>query len=405
MFTTQHIHFIMPAIRNAVMATAAPVAGDVAAGTLHGTAWTELVGTYTAPNFQTGTVPYTSSGGEIQVGSDGNAVVQRMEAMRFALTVPNGPVPATGFPFVIYQHGTGGDYQSFIEDGTADRLAGQGLAVISTDKVLNAVRDPGNPSGEDFFNFTNPYAARDNALQGIADAYSQMRLAEGMSLDVGSGSDARVITVDPQRLMFFGHSQGGLTGPGFVASEPSLSGAVLCGTGGVLYLSVLYKTNPVDFRTLIEALLDDANVDETTPELAMLQTWLERADTVNMAPLMVRAPLPGITPRNIFQSEGYTDSYAPNPCLEAFATAIGGDIVQTANAMPIDGLTLRGRQVLAPPVHGNLNGATAVLAQYDMAPNSDGHFVVFEVPAAEAQSSQFLGTLAATGTATVVVAQ
>ena len=48
---------------------------------------------------------------------------------------------------------------------------------------------------------------------------------------------------------------------------------------------------------------------------------------------------------------------------------------------------------------------TAVLAQYTMLPGSDGHFVVFEIPAAEEQSAQFLGTLAATGHATVVVPQ
>jgi hypothetical protein len=45
---------------------------------------------------------------------------------------------------------------------------------------------------------------------------------------------------------------------------------------------------------------------------------------------------------------------------------------------------------------------TAVLAQYNQKAGSDGHFVVFDIAAAQQQSSQFLGTLAATGHATVV---
>ena len=34
-----------------------------------------------------------------------------------------------------------------------------------------------------------------------------------------------------------------------------------------------------------------------------------------------------LAPRNIFQTEGFTDTYSPNPGIEAFATALGGDIV------------------------------------------------------------------------------
>jgi hypothetical protein len=107
-------------------------------------------------------------------------------------------------------------------------------------------------------------------------------------------------------------------------------------------------------------------------------------------------------PRNIFQSEGFVDTFAPNPGIEAFATAVGGDLVQTPDEKAVDGLTLRGRTVKTPPVMDNDGGVTAVLAQYHQATGSDGHFVVFEVPSAEQQSADFLGTLAATGTATVV---
>jgi len=404
-FTTEHATQVGPAIRKGVYGTPAPVATNIVNAGLP-VAYTMFTGDYMAPNFQTGDPPYLSSGGEIVIGADGAAVVQRMEPMRFALTVPVGTKPAGGWPICIYSHGTGGDWKSFIDDGTAGRLAAQGIAVISTDQVLHGPRDPaGTDPGVAFFNFGNPYAGRDNALQGAADAWSQERLAFGLNIPDGA---AGTVTMDPTKLTFFGHSQGGLTGPAFVAFEPALTGAVLSGTGGLLYLSMLYKTAPINFPQLVETLARDTPMDEDNPSLAIAQMWIERADGANYARYMVREPQlapDGVTrlaPRNIFQTEGFTDTYAPNPAIEAFATALGGDLVMLPDIKEVTGLTLRGRTAKATPITANDGGATAVLAQYHQAGGSDGHFVVFDIAAAQKQSSQFLGTLAQNGQATVV---
>ena len=397
-FTTQHATFIAPALRKAVFAAPAPVGADVVRTSTNATfsVWT---GSYEAPNFQVGDPPYKNApDGEIQVGDDGAAIVQRTETMRFALSVPAGDVPANGWPLVIYAHGTGGSYLSFVNDGTASSLAQEGLAVISTDQVLHGPRNPGGNPELDFFNFGNPYAARDNAAQGFADAFSQLRLGTGLAIV----DDARTHHFDPTKIYFFGHSQGGITGPGFVAFEPSLSGAVLSGTAGLLYENLLHKTQPLDIPALVQTFLRDEPVDEDNPSLALVQMWVDRSDSVNYAPLMVRRPPDGLAPRNIFQSEGFTDTYAPNIGIEAFATALGGDVAQLAAFQPVEGLTLRGRTPEAPPITGNLNGATAVLAQYQQEAGSDGHFVVFDLPAARNQAAKFLSTLATTGQATLV---
>jgi predicted esterase len=402
-FTTQHATYMGPAIRKAVYATPAPVALSVAMD-LVSTNYTIWYGTYEAPNLQTGDPPYLSSGGEIQIGSDGAAVVQRMEPMRFALTIPLGTMPANGWPLCIYSHGTGGDYRSFIDDLTGDRLALQGIATISTDQVLHGPRNPTTDPSISFFNFGNPLSARDNSLQGAADAWSQQRL--GIGLDFPDAA-SRPVKFDPTKISFFGHSQGGLTGPAYIAFEPALSGAVLSGTGGMLYLSMLYKTAPLDFPNLIETLTRDTPMDEDNPSIALSQMWIERADGVNYARFMVREPQLApdgspLKPRNIFQTEGFTDTYAPNPAIEAFATALGPDQIMMADEKDVLGLTLRGRSAKAAPISNNDNGATSVLAQYKQAAGSNGHFVVFDIPSARKQSAQFLGTLASTGKATVV---
>jgi hypothetical protein len=397
-FTTETATFVGPALRAGVFNTAAPTAANLMNPTNQAEyrLWT---GTYVAPNFQSGTVPYLNDGGEISYGTDGAAIVQLMEPMRFALTIPTGTMPSTGWPICIYQHGTGGDWKSFVDDGTAVTLAAQGIAVISTDQVLHGPRNPGGDPSVSFFNFGNPYSGRDNPLQGAADAWSQMRLALGMSVDQGGGN---VATFDPGHVLFFGHSQGGLTGPAFIAFEPQLEGAVLSGTGGVGYLGLLYKLAPVNFPMLVETLTRDSPMDEDNPTLALAQMWVERADGANYARFFVREPQTPAGPRSIFQTEGFVDTYAPNPAIEAFATAVGGDIVKTGVEKDVPGLTLlRGRHIVAPPMMDNYTTATAVLAQYKQLQGSDGHFVVFDITAARTQSANFLGTLAHTGTATV----
>lgn len=404
-FTTQHATFIAPAIHAGVFATAAPTPLATPVLMTTTTDYTLWTGNYIAPNFQGGgsaAVPYLTSGGEISVGSNGAAIVSWMENLRFAMTIPPGPTPATGWPICIYQHGTDGDYETFVDDGTGDRLAQQGIATISMDNVLNGARNPNGNPDLDFFNFQNPYAARDNAVQGYADAWSQMRLAFGMSFV--DTANSRTITFDQNRLMFFGHSQGGLTSPGFLANEPAVKGAVLSGTGGILYLSLLYKTNPVNIPDLVAAVVRDQPMDEDNPTIALAQMWIERADGANYAKMFIRNPPAGNTAKNIFQTEGFIDTYAPNPSIEAFATSVGGDLVMTADEMNVEGLIqLRGRKVLTPPFSDNDSGVTGVLAQYMQSPTDDGHFVAFEIPAAMQQTAEFLGTLASTNTATVVV--
>jgi predicted esterase len=405
-FTTQRATSIAPAIRSGVFAAPAPVATNVMEMPLPEVQDLRIfVGDYEAPNFQRGDVPYRNApAGKILVGADGAAIVQRMEPMRFGLTVPVGPMPAAGWPIAIYQHGTSGDHLTFVEDQTATVLAAQGIAVISTDQVLHGPRNPGGDEQIDFFNVGNPYAMRDNSLQGAADAWSQMRLALGLAIPDGQSA----IRFDPSKLFFFGHSQGGSTGPAFVAFEPALKGAVLSGTAGLLSLSLLHKTKPLDVASLLQTFLRDEPLDEDNPSLALCQMWFERADGINYAPMMVRAPGLGpdgtrLAPRNIFQTEGFTDTYTPNPAIEAMAVAIGGDLVQGPDHADVPGLTaLRGRAVLAPPFSNNAGAVTAVLAQYRSRPDSDGHYVVFDIPLAVRQSGEFLGTLARTGTATVV---
>src|SRR5262249_18380471 len=129
----------------------------------------------TIPNFQSGDVPYTTTGGEIQLDPGGLPIVQHMEPARVSFAIPTTTAPGVGWPVVTFAPGTGGTYQSYYDTYLVDNISALGMAVISIDPVLSGDRDAaGNPE-QDFYNFANPQAARDNTIQGAADYFSVVR--------------------------------------------------------------------------------------------------------------------------------------------------------------------------------------------------------------------------------------
>jgi len=411
-FTTQHATDIMPAIRRKVASLTAPSAIGLTRY-LNASTFLMYDGMFAIPNFQSGDVPYKTTGGEIQLDAAGLPIVQRMEPVRFSFAIPTTVAPAFGWPVVIFDPGTGGTYHSFYDTYIVDRLADIGVAVISIDPVLSGSRDPnGNPE-QDFYNFANPQAARNNVIQGAADNFSIMSFLQTflyIEPAAPPSNPGRTIRFDPGNVYFFGHSQGGLTGVPFLAVDPDVKAAVLSGTGALLFETLIGKTKPFDIASAIAAVIPDVPVDEYNPVLAMLQTWVEQSEPANYASMIARAPATGdngqkLAPKDVFQSEGFDDHWVPNKSLEAFATVLGGNqVLGYDGLMPwptVQGLRMRNRSVLKPPISGNLNGKTVVLDQFRMTAGSDGHFVVFDQPDAEAAWTQFLQTRVTTGVATL----
>jgi len=399
-FTTGNFTRDMAKLREATFALDEPKARDIEwLGELDDFVWYD--GVYDAPNYQTGEPPYMTSGGEIVFDDEtGLPIVQRWEEMRLSFSVPKGDMPEGGWPVVLYAHGTGGSYHTFKNNGTAARLAQHGIACVGIDQVLHGPRNPGANPEITFFNFQNPLAARDNTRQGAADNFQLLRLVKGFDY-TERHPGGRTIRFDPDRIYFFGHSQGGLTGPAFLAYEPEIPGAILSGAAGLLYLALLNKTEPQNIPELLGVFIRDYPLDEFNPVLSLLQMWLDASDPASFGPLLFSRPAPGIPPKNIFHSEGFTDHYAPNVGIEAFAVTMRSDPV-TPILKSVEGMDLRGLQPVNPPVANNRGSVTAVFLQYDQQQGSDGHYVLFDIAAAKKQSIEFLSTLAETGTATLV---
>jgi predicted esterase len=395
----------------------------------HTAAFDVYEGTYgPSPNYQQGRIPYAqpSDGGAFAFDAAHKPIVANTFPLRFCLVVPDAtacPQPAGGYPIVLYAHGTGGDYRSLVDEHNSigDVLARHCLASMGIDQIFHGTR-PGAPPATDpnreadiellFFNLNNPVAGRTNGQQGAVDAIQEARLftESHVTVPAAVSRTQRAIAFDASKLLFFGHSQGGLSGPLFLAADKQALGGVLSGSGAMITVALLEKTNPqpsvADAVKLLLGLTHPGEEHELNlfhPVLNLAQTFIDSTDPVHYARYLIQQPRPGLAPKSIYQTEGVRpdgtgDTIAPPHGIEVHGVALGlprlapgVHPIAEAPWTNLDDVT-----VPAAGLSGNLAGglATGVLAQFVPAPGYDGHFVVFEVPAAHEQAAGFCRDLA-----------
>lgn len=370
-----------------------------------------------SPDYQRGTPPFESvgDGGAFEFDASGAPIVQREFDARFALAVPKAsacPPPADGYPLVMYAHGTGGSYRSVLGT-TGKSLATRCMAAMGVDQIMHPGRlPPGNWSPEIlFFNFSNPEAMRTNIRQSAVDEVVRARLIRESGIDVPASVSATGtgIRIARSPVVFFGHSQGGLNGPLFLAIDDGARGGVLSGSGSMTTITLTDKTEPSpSIAALTKSLLlalSPSEYDELNrlhPGLSLIQTIGDVVDPIHYVPMMVLRPRPGYAPKSIYQTEGVNadfsgDNYTPPYAIEVQAIATGlpwmNPTIHTIDEAKYAGLSA----VTIPPegLSGNLAGgaASGVLAQWPAKEASDGHFVVFEIDAARDQAAQFCRNL------------
>lgn len=347
------------------------------------------------PVFQTGRSPYNEMGtGDFAPGAMGVPEVQGRESIRFALTIPTAPMPPGGYPVAIYAHGTGGNAESFVRDGTAAVLAREGVAVLGFDQLFHGERAAkGTTPDLAFFNFGNPVAGRTNNRQAGLDLVQAGRFVRGLRASLASGGSSREVRFDPARIFFFGHSQGGLNGPLWLAAEDGARAAVLSGAAGNIAISLLEKRQPVNIPALVTSLLvlERDELVPLHPIASLLQLLVDPADPVSYARYVVREPRPGNRAKHVFQTQGFIDRFAPPAGIAALAMSLGLPLTQPV-LHDEPGWSLLGTPAATLPIAGNLAGVTASWMQFDAPRGVDGHFVIFQVRGAQQRAAAFLGS-------------
>lgn len=363
--------------------------------------YTVYTGEVTVPVWQDGERPYREDGGGFVFDADGQPVVDHWERIRFGLSIPEGEPPEDGWPVVLYGHGTGGSYLTFAATGDnheeATVLARAGVAVLGISQPLHA--DRGTPDTNvdlDSFNFFNPIAGRTNFRQAAADTLYLARALAGQRARF-IGPEGEELPLDPRRVAYFGHSQGGLTG---ALAAPFFQGDVVAvgfsGTGGGLAITMVQRDDPVDIALLIETLFGFDEGEELStfhPVCGLIQTLVEVTDPLNYAPwIYADEPAWPAEPLPVLLTEGLHDEATPPDATEALAAAARVPIVGEPATAPL-ALDLRGLVPLDLPVSGgsvDWEGAaiTAGLAQFP----DDDHYAIYDNGTARRMYRDFLAS-------------
>lgn len=363
----------------------------------------QLSGVVEMPQLQRGVPPYDQDG-DFEIGSDGLPVVQRYESVPVTLTLPRTPMPAGGYPFVLYVHGSGGQADQVVHRGPVlvpggDRERGQGpahvyaahgIASAATAMPLNPERLPGAASRA-YLNLLNlgayPFTFQQGTFEQrlFLDALERLEIDEGtVAACAGVGGEGP-IRLNVGRIGMHGQSMGAQYANMLAAVDPRVEAVLPTGSGGLWTLVILLATieGGLDVGTVIGPLLGAQEpVTYLHPGLQLVQLALEPAETMVFADRIGHRPLAGHPARHMFQPVGQDDPGFPVQIYDAMALASANQQAGESLWPSLqESLALAGLDgAVAYPARENqtsLDGRsrTAVVAAYEPDGILDGHHI------------------------------
>ncbi|HHP7245051.1 MAG TPA: hypothetical protein ACFE0H_10245 [Elainellaceae cyanobacterium] len=398
----------------------------------------------TLPQFQRGIPPFLffeKKEGLFEFDNNGRLQEQRKQTIPVVITLPKKPMPKGGYPLMVYYHGSGGLSTQVVDRGPvpevngkripgrgpADVIARRGFASVGSALPLNPERIPVVVS--DFFgnrpylNPTNPSAYRDTFRQGVIEQRLLLKALEHVRIlpeQLGSCSGPSLPATEKEfwlntsEVTVLGQSQGAQYAAMMGAVEPRIKAVVPTGSGGfwALLFSALANSDDSDFQkiadVLSQVLKKSDPLDQLYPALRLLQSSWEAAEPMVYMPRISKRPLPGHSPRAIYQPVGKGDRAFPEEVFDAVALATG---VQQAG--PVlwpemqDSLALEGLDgIVSYPVSKNLtneNGTpyTGVVVQYEGDGLDDPHTIFSQLDDVKFQYGCFIESVSKTGTGVV----
>ena len=346
-------------------------------------------------------------------GVTGRVKQQGVNELEFMVVLPKAdPANGIGPPYktVVFQHALTVCKESMV--AIANEFNRRGLAMVGIDVVRHGSRSEESLLGErncviqglDFLlPPEGPLAGREGFRQTIADQFQLVNMlkAEGFEIDVDGtpGNDLEV-----SRLAYVSQSLGSIIGATFLALEPDVGAGVLNVGGGGLYSVALsffgdedgQPVGPDGFAELPDFLLE---------LMLVLQSGMERADPINYAKFIARAPLneDGIQnpPKSILLQEAIGDSVVGNFSTDSLTREMGGELAGPTFFRDVPGLAIRNA-----PFSGNAAGGQATIAMTQFDPAGHSFLLTLDDPGAfcrgQIQAAEFARSFLEDGDAVVI---
>jgi hypothetical protein len=276
--------------------------------------------------------------------------------------IPRAPMPATGYPAVIIQHGLSSSRAYLMS--MANVFAEKGWIALAIDSVTFGARAPDpkyqvdlvaddyakapgstyrGPDGladkvgasrngpSDFFGaLTNFGALRDQLRQAALDTAQLVRVLRSSPDLSPLKTGAEAPRIDPDRIAYVGDSLGAVEGAVAAAIEPNVRAWFLNVGGGNIIMEA--GNHGAGIGSLIGAAatafgLFYEHLSESHLLINLVQTIIEPADPMAFAPMLSLRPAPlrgqPTKPRNVVLTEVLYDELLANEGGEALARAAG----------------------------------------------------------------------------------
>ncbi|HEX8793329.1 MAG TPA: hypothetical protein VF765_20440 [Polyangiaceae bacterium] len=417
------------------------------------TRFCELQATVTYPQFQQGYAnPPYDTGGLFVLDASGMPMKQGDLTVPVTITLPKQPMPAGGYPLIVFFHGTGGVSTAIADRGTwrpetntancpmgqaLDSwngvtgcntpgqgpgwvMAARGFAMAASALPLNPQRWPAgqNMSFPEYIDINNVAATRDDFRQGILeqrmffDALRRLTIGPSVvsactGLSLPSGETAYHFADDP--LLAQGQSMGAMYTNLISAVEPRIKAIVPTGAGGYWSWFILQSQFVPGIKGKIGLLLGiHGDFSHLHPAMHVTELALEPVDPIVYMPRIGHEPLPGHPVRPVYEPHGEGDSYFPTDVQDAVAMAYqnrqtGMQVWPTMQqALVLEGLG----GMLPYPVKNDLTSETGAkytgaVVQYMGDGVYDPHAIYSQLDSVKYQYGCFFQTFLQTGTATI----
>jgi hypothetical protein len=379
------------------------------------------------PDYQQGTAPYSTTGGDWRVDAQGQPLAPHYETANLFVTIPRAAKPVDGLPLVTFVRTGGGGDRPLVDrgvqavhdgpplvpgSGPAQEFARVGYAGVQVDGPIGGLRNTTH-GDEQFlvFNVLNPAALRDNVRESALELVVLSSVLDSLQIDTSDCPGAPALaTFDRSHRVLMGHSTGATIAPLALAIDAHFQAAILSGEGGSYIENILYKRQPLNVLPLANSLLHYTNrtLTENDPALTLVQWAAEPSDPPVYADFVIRHPQYRGTPAHVLMLQGIVDNYILPDIANASTLSFGLDLAGPALDDPgnpalagqtsvLTVLPLSGRRQIQYPASCNVSVGstcvTGVLTQHLGDGIEDGHEVVFQTEPPKHQYRCFLKSL------------
>lgn len=289
-------------------------------------------GTYDAPMFLT--LEGYGPGVELRRGADGRPTPMGFYRVPFTAMIPQCALDAAGpVPIIEYGHGLLGQAIDQVSSG-GPRAAGAEVCAIVIGTDMRGMSSPDVPNVALALNDGNMgHLVFDVLIQGMINHVALVQIARGpMAQNLFVKSAGGPSLVDPDRVYWYGISQGGIMGTTVCAIDPVIKRCVVQ-VNAINYSMMLERSlDWPTYRTTLIGAYEDPLVVALMLNL-MQQEW-DRTDPVVVADVIRGDGFPGTPAKQILMQMAIADDEVPNVAAEYAMRTMGLPVVTPSPYVP-----------------------------------------------------------------------